>query len=199
MPFYMDALTHILAGFGLSGAAGLNAWLPLLIVGLADRYTNLLNLQGPYAVLAQPLVLGILGVLLLVEVVADKVPAVDSINDAIHTLIRPAAGAILFAANANAFGHMDSGLAMVFGLLAAGSIHAVKATTRPLVTAGTAGTGNFVVSTLEDVLAATVAILALLAPALAIALLALCVFGAWRGGRAVKGRVLGFRAKPGRA
>src|SRR6476646_8854300 len=98
----MDTLTHILAGFGLAGAAGLNAWLPLLIVGLTARFTNVITLHEPYSLLSNGWVLLALLILLGIEVFADKIPAIDSINDAIHTFIRPAAGAILFAANANA-------------------------------------------------------------------------------------------------
>ena len=99
----MDAFTHILAGFGLAGAAGLNAWLPLLIVGLAARFTNWITLGSPYSLLSEPIVLLILLILLGVEVFADKVPGARTVNDVIHTVIRPTAGAILFAANAGAF------------------------------------------------------------------------------------------------
>src|SRR5215211_4943235 len=98
----MEALIHILAGFGLAGAAGLNAWLPLLIVGLAARFTDWITLPSPYNLLSDPIVIVILLVLVGVEIFADKVPVLDSANDIIHTVIRPAAGAILFAANAGA-------------------------------------------------------------------------------------------------
>src|SRR5689334_5149049 len=108
----MDAVTQILAGFGLAGAAGLNAWLPLLIVGLAARFTNLITLHEPYSLLSNPWVLLALAILLGVEIFADKIPAIDTINDVIHTLIRPTAGAILFAANANAVSDMNPALAM---------------------------------------------------------------------------------------
>ena len=125
----------ILAAFGLSAATGLNAYLPLLIVGLLARFTDLITLSAPWNTLESPWVLGVLFVLLVVETVADKVPAVDSVNDVMQTVIRPAAGAILFAASGNVISEMSPVLAMICGLLAAGGVHAVKATVRPVITA----------------------------------------------------------------
>lgn len=163
----MDTLITILAGFGLAAPAGLNAWLPLFIVGLAARFTNLIHLNEPYSLLSNEWVLLALAILLFVEIMADKIPAVDSINDMIHTFIRPAAGAILFAAQNDVVNGIPPALALILGLLAAGSVHAVKATVRPLVTVSTAGLANPLVSILEDMLAAVSVILALLVPALA--------------------------------
>jgi hypothetical protein len=176
----MDAFTHLLAGFGLAGAAGLNAWLPLLIVGLAARFTNWITLSSPYNLLSEPIVIIVLLILLGVEVFADKVPVVDSINDVIHTVIRPTAGAILFAANAGAFTDVNPVLALVMGLLAAGSVHAVKATSRPMITASTGGIANPVVSLIEDFMSAVVAVLALIAPIVAIVVFILFALGLWR-------------------
>ncbi len=185
----MDAVTQILAGFGLAGAAGLNAWLPLLIVGLAARFTNLITLHEPYSLLSNPWVLLALAILLGVEIFADKIPAIDTINDVIHTLIRPTAGAILFAANANSVSDMNPALAMVLGLLAAGSVHVVKASTRPAITATTGGLLNPLVSIIEDMVAAVVTILALVAPILSIIVFALFVFGMWRLLRTFRRRI----------
>src|ERR1044071_2784284 len=127
----MDIFTNILAGFALSAPAGLNAWLTLLIVGLAARFTNLIKLQAPFDALTNTWVLVALGVLLMIEIFADKIPAVDTINDIIHTFIRPVAGGILFAAHSGAVGSIDPTLSFILGLLAAGSVHAAKATARP--------------------------------------------------------------------
>src|SRR5689334_11152832 len=160
----MDTLVTILAGFGLAAPAGLNAWLPLLIVGLAARFTNLIHLNEPYTLLSNGWVLLTLCVLLFIEILADKIPAVDSVNDVIHTFIRPAAGALLFAAQADASGSLNPAIALILGLIAAGSVHAVKATVRPVVTVTTAGIGNPFVSILEDVVAAVGTILALIVP-----------------------------------
>ncbi len=188
----MNTLTAILAGFGLAAPAGLNAWLPLLMVGLAARFTNLIHLNAPYNLLSETWVLLALAVLLFIEIMADKVPVVDSVNDAIHTFIRPAAGAILFAAQNDAVGGLNPALALILGLLAAGSVHAIKATTRPLVTATTAGLGNPIVSMLEDGLVIVSVALALVVPVVAAILFAVLLFVAvrlllrWRSRRQVR-------------
>ncbi len=157
----------VLAAFGLAGATGLNAYLPLLIVGLLARFTDLLTLSAPWDTLENPWVLAVVFVLLVIETVADKIPAVDSVNDVIQTVVRPAAGAILFAASGNVISDMSPALAMICGLLAAGGIHAVKATARPVITATTAGVANPVVSVLEDVVSAGTTLAAIIFPALA--------------------------------
>src|SRR5512144_2440498 len=100
-------MIEVLAAFGLAGATGLNAYLPLLIVGLLARFTDLITLSAPWDTLENSWVLALLFVLLAIETVADKVPAVDSINDVIQTVIRPAAGAILFAASGNVISDMS--------------------------------------------------------------------------------------------
>jgi len=66
---------------------------PLLIVGLLARHTALIALKSPWSTLTHPVVLIILAVLLLIEMTVDKIPAVDTVNDVIQTVIRPAAGA----------------------------------------------------------------------------------------------------------
>jgi hypothetical protein len=166
----MDIFTAILSGFGLAAPAGLNAWLPLLIVGLAERF-KWITLTQPFNVLGDTWVLAVLAVLLLIEVFADKIPAVDTVNDMIHTVIRPVAGGVLFAAHNGMVGGLDPKAAFVLGLLAAGSVHAVKATSRPLITVSTGGIGNPLVSFLEDMLSAGVTILALAAPIVAAVLM----------------------------
>jgi hypothetical protein len=111
-------------------------------------------------------VLGVLTILLLIEMTADKIPAVDSINDGIQTFVRPVAGAILFAASAQVITDVHPILSIVSGLLIAGGVHTVKATARPVVTATTAGMGNPVVSVVEDVAAAVISVLAIILPLL---------------------------------
>jgi hypothetical protein len=166
---------EVLAAFGLAGATGLNAYLPLLIVGLLARFTDLITLSAPWDTLENPWVLAVLAVLLAIEMTADKIPALDSINDAIQTVIRPAAGAILFAASGNVISDMSPVLAMICGLLAAGAVHGVKATVRPVITATTAGLGNPIVSTVEDVVSGVTTLVAVLFPALAAVLVLIVV------------------------
>ena len=176
----MEALTSVFSAFGLSSAAGLNAYLPLLVVALTARFTNLIQLNEPWDVLTSWWVIGVLVVLLLVEMTVDKVPAIDTINDGINTFIRPVAGAILFAASSGAVGELHPVLAIICGLLVAGGVHAVKATARPAVTATTGGLGNWLVSLSEDVVSFVTAVLAILVPVLLVFLMVLFFFSlAW--------------------
>jgi hypothetical protein len=187
---FLSALGGIGSAFGLSTSAGLNAYIPLLIVSLAARFPAnqpLLQLNAPYDVMSSWWVIGLLVVLLLIETFVDKVPAVDTVNDLIQTFIRPAAGAVLFAANADIITDVSPILALGCGLLVAGGVHVTKGVARPAVTASTAGTGNWFVSLLEDVAAVVVSILAIIFPII----LTLLILGAityfvlffWRRGQ----------------
>jgi len=161
----MEVLTGVLAAFGLSASAGLNAYIPLLVIALIARFTNLIQLNQPWDALTSWWVIGLLIVLSVIEFFADKVPAVNHINDAIQTVVRPVAGAIVFAASAKVITEIHPVLAMAVGILVAGSVHAVKsAAVRPAVTATTGGAGNVPVSVLEDVVAAVVSFLAVVVP-----------------------------------
>ena len=91
-----NAYVELLTGFGLATAAGLNAYIPLLALGLLSRFTDLVTLPHGWAWLENGWVMTIVAVLLVVEIVADKIPALDSINDAIQTFVRPTAGGIVF-------------------------------------------------------------------------------------------------------
>ncbi len=161
----MELLTGILAAFGLSASAGLNAYIPLLVIGLVARYTNLIELGTPWDTLTSWWVLGLLIVLSLVEFFADKFPAVNHVNDIIQTFVRPVAGAIVFAASAQVITDIHPVLALSAGLLVAGGVHAVKsAAVRPAVTATTGGVGNVPVSMAEDLLAVIVSLIAVVVP-----------------------------------
>ena len=163
----MELLTGIFTAFGLSASAGLNAYIPLLLVGLLAKYTNLINLSQPWDTLANPWIILLLCVLVIIEMLADKVPAVNHINDLIQTLIRPAAGAIAFAASANVVTDVSPVLALAAGLLVAGTVHVAKAgAVRPMVTATTGGAGNIPVSIAEDVVSTILSILAIIMPVL---------------------------------
>ncbi len=125
-------MTEIIGGvlggaFGLSASAGLNAYIPLLVVSLLAKFTNLIELAEPWKALESWWVIGgVLAVLGTVEFVADKVPAVDQVNDVIQTLVRPVAGAILFATSARTITDVHPVLSMICGLLVAGSVHAAN-------------------------------------------------------------------------
>lgn len=166
----IQAIAGIGTAFGLSGSAGLNAYIPLLVVALAARFPlndPLIKLSSPYDLLSNWWVIGLLGILLVVEMLVDKIPAADSINDIIQTFVRPVAGAILFAGSTSAINDMNPVFAIMLGVLVAGGVHATKTVARPIVTATTAGTGNWAVSIIEDISAFFMSLLALIIPVLA--------------------------------
>ncbi len=169
------ALANIVSAFGLAGAAGLNAYIPLLIVAILGR-AEVLHLTEPFDVLTSWWVIGALVVLLIVEFAVDKVPGADHVNDIIQTFIRPAAGAVLFAANAGIIRDASPVLALIVGLLLAFGVHATKAAVRPVVNATTVGLGAPVISVAEDATSAVASLLAVYAPALLVIFIALLIF-----------------------
>lgn len=173
----MEMLLGIFSAFGLSASAGLNAYIPLLVIGvIAHYFPNTFTLQTPWNLIANPWILILLGVLVIIEMLADKVPAVNHINDLVQTVVRPAAGAIAFAASAKVITDIHPILALACGLLVAGSVHVVKsAAVRPAVTATTGGAGNVPVSIAEDVASTAVSILAIIFPIL-VGILLIIVF-----------------------
>jgi hypothetical protein len=171
----IEAVSGIAGAIGLSTSAGLNAYLPLLVVGLVARYTDLITLNGPWDMLTNGWVLAVLAVLLLVEMTVDKIPAIDSLNDIIQTAGRPLAGAILFAAGSGLVGELHPVPAFIAGLLIAGGVHAAKTAARPVVTVITGGLGNWLVSLLEDVLSFIIVVVAILLPLLVLLVIAVLV------------------------
>ena len=164
----MEILSGIFSAFGLSASAGLNAYIPLLVVALVGRFTNLMQLDSPWDTLTNWWIIGLLLLLSLIEFFADKIPAVNHLNDAVQSFVRPAAGAIAFASSASVITDIHPVLSLAAGLLIAGGVHAAKAgTLRPAVTATTGGTGNIAVSLLEDVVSTVLSILSVLIPVVA--------------------------------
>lgn len=161
----MDILFNIFSAFGLSASAGLNAYIPLLTVAVLAKFTNLITLTSPWDTLTSWWVIGVLILLSIVEFFADKIPAVNHVNDAIQSLVRPAAGAIVFAAGSSNIAHVNPVVALIAGLLVAGGVHAVKSlVVRPAVTATTAGVGNIPVSIAEDATSTVVSFLSIVLP-----------------------------------
>ncbi len=174
----MELITGLFSAFGLSASAGLNAYIPLLIIALMGRFTNLITLSSPWDQLTNWWVIGVLVLLSLIEFLTDKIPAVNHINDLIQTVVRPIAGAITFAASANVITEINPVLSLIAGLFVAGSVHAVKTlAVRPAVTATTGGAGNIPVSILEDIISTIVSIISIIIPAI-IALVAI-TFAVW--------------------
>ena len=182
----MEALT----GAGLAASAGLNAYIPLLVLGLLARFTDLINLPGGWQWLENGWVMGILGVLLVLEFVADKIPVVDSVNDVLQTVVRPTAGGLAFGAGASSetatvtdpgsFFQSGQWVPIVIGVVIALGVHGVKATTRPVVNATTAGVGAPVVSTAEDATSVVMSVVAIVLPILVLVfLVAIVLFAVW--------------------
>ena len=177
---------ELLTGAGLASAAGLNAWLPLLVLGLVARFTDVLAMPDGWAWLTEPAVLAGLGVLLLVEALADKVPGVDHVNDALQTVVRPLAGGVAASAGTGGEGgrpaaDLSSWLAsldwptVLAGASLALAVHLLKAAGRAVVNATTFGLGAPVASVAEDALSLGLVASALLAPLLVLVALALLV------------------------
>jgi len=169
-------LLSVFSAFGLSASAGLNAYIPLLVIALLAKFTDLIHLNTPWDALTSWWIIGLLLVLSTIEFLADKIPAVNHVNDAIQTIIRPVAGAIAFAASTNIITGMSPILALAAGLFIAGSVHAVKSLAiRPAVTATTGGAGNIPVSIAEDVTSTIISVLSVVIPVLIAGLIIMLV------------------------
>lgn len=167
---------ELLTGFGLATAAGLNAYIPLLMLGLLARFTDLVTLPHGWAWLENGWVMAIVAVLLAVEIVADKIPALDSVNDVIQTFVRPAAGGIVFGsgtaaqtaavADPGAFASSGQWIPVAVGVVIALVVHLTKTAVRPVANATTAGIAAPVLSTVEDATSVGLVFVAILLPIL---------------------------------
>lgn len=171
-------MLEILSGLGLAAAAGLNAYIPLLVLGLAGRFVEFVELPAGWTWLSNEWVLIGLGVLLIIELVADKIPVVDTINDWIQTVIRPASGGIVFGTGAStetaaitdpaAFFENNNWVPIVLGVAISLAVHLAKMAVRPALNALTVGVAAPVASAAEDVSSFVLAVLALVFPLLVI-------------------------------
>jgi hypothetical protein len=178
---------ELLTGFGLATAAGLNAYIPLLALGLLSRFTHLVSLPHGWAWLENGWVMTIVAVLLVVEIVADKIPALDSINDTIQTFVRPTAGGIVFGSGTaaqtpavtdpGAFAQSGQWIPIVVGVVVALVVSLTKSTVRPAANVATAGVAAPVLSTIEDGVSIALVFLAILIPVLVLVVFVLLVWG----------------------
>lgn len=190
-------MLELLTGAGLAAAAGLNAYIPLLVMGLAARF-DWIVLPGGWTWLSNEWVLVIIGVLLVVEIVADKVPAVDSVNDWIQTVVRPASGGIVFAGgirtetvaveDPESFFTSGAWIPIAIGIGLALLVHLGKMLVRPVANLATAGVAAPVLSTAEDGLSLGMVLLALVAPVLVLIGLVLMVVGFFLLRRSIRRR-----------
>jgi hypothetical protein len=164
-------------GIGLAACAGLRAWLPLLLAGLLAR-GGVLELGPAFRFIASNEALILFGVATVVEMIGDKVPAVDHALDAISTVLRPAAGSLLVASVMWKIPDPLTALALGVAVGAPTSLvpHAAKSALRAASTAFTGGLGNPVLSLLEDLAAVLLFVFAIVVP-IALALTILLVAG----------------------
>lgn len=191
-------MEQLLTGLGLSTAAGLNAYIPMLMLGVLARFTDIVNLPQGWSWMENGWVLAILAVLLLVEVVADKVPALDSVNDAVQTFVRPAAGGIVFgsgtaaqtAAVADPGQWATSGqwIPVAIGVVIALVVSLTKSAVRPAANIATAGVAAPVLSTIEDVASFSLVFIALLIPVLVLVFMVVLGWAGWRLWRRMRRR-----------
>ncbi|MCA9861471.1 MAG: DUF4126 domain-containing protein [Thermomicrobiales bacterium] len=170
--------TAILTGAGLAAPAGLNAYIPLLVLALADRATDRVTLHGPYDALSSNVGIALLILLLTIEITVDKVPGVDHINDLIQSFVRPAAGVIAALASTSGVVSINPAIMVLVGLVLAGSVNAVKVTSRPAFTVGAGGIFNPFVSMAEDGIAVVTSLIAVFLPLLVILILAMFLVSA---------------------
>ncbi|HSC29941.1 MAG TPA: DUF4126 domain-containing protein [Vicinamibacterales bacterium] len=179
----IEILTVLGRTLGFSFAAGINLYATVAILGLAKRY-GWVELPEQFAVFDHDIVIGAAILLYLVEFVADKVPWVDSLWDAVHTVIRPVGGALIaVSALGDASPAVQGLIALTGGTLAAGT-HLSKAGTRAAANASPEPFSNWALSLLEDVFVIGLSALALKYPvAAAIVVLAgtllMIAFAAW--------------------
>ncbi|MEU4157629.1 DUF4126 domain-containing protein [Actinoplanes sp. NPDC026670] len=179
---------EVLTGTGLAASAGLNAYIPLLTMGLLARYTSAIDLPSGSAWLANGWTLTILAILFAIEVVADKVPVVDHFNDVVQTFVRPTAGGLAFGAGSasetvtvtdpGAFFTSNQWAPIVAGVVIALIVHILKAASRPVVNVTTAGFGAPVASTAEDLGSVVMSVLAIVLPVLVLIGLGVLVWAA---------------------
>ncbi|WP_430867348.1 DUF4126 domain-containing protein [Demequina aurantiaca] len=162
-----------LTGAGLSSAAGLNAFIPLVLVGLFARFTSFIELPDQLLWLQSWPAIIISLAFLALEIVLDKIPGVDHVNDLFQSIVRPVIGGLLFAATAASVVTGESNfwqehplIAGVVGAVIAAAVHTGKAASRPAVNAATGGTGAPLASFAEDATAVALTLIAIFIPVL---------------------------------
>jgi hypothetical protein len=176
-----------LTGSGLAAAAGLNAYIPFLLVAVVARVSDVIVLPPDYSWVQSDWSIGVGAVLLFTELVLDKIPVVDHLNDLVATFIRPTVGGLIFSATSSA-GNLDNSQWMqhnpwvgaILGVVVAGITHTTKATLRPAVNVSTVGTGAPVISTLEDIASLGLSLAAVFAPLLVIVFLVIMIWVIYR-------------------
>ena len=170
----MDVLTTLGRTLGFSFAAGINLYATVAILGLAARY-GWVALPPQFQIFNHDIVIGAAIVMYVIEFVADKIPWVDSMWDAAHSVIRPLGGAVIAVSTLGDASPAVEGLvALLGGTLAAGS-HFTKAGTRAAANTSPEPFSNWILSVSEDVFVIGLGVLALKYPAAAAVVVIICV------------------------
>ncbi len=164
MDVAIDPLGQILLGLTLAATAGLRAWLPLLVVSIL-AYSNALVINSELAWLASPNAIAILVIATSLEILADKIPALDNLLDSFSLLIKPIAGALVMSSTIT---FTDPVVAIVLGIAAGGiaaeTVEVGKLGARLVANATTVGMAAPVISVGEDAAAVTGITLAFVMP-----------------------------------
>lgn len=157
-------LTVILSALGLSGATGLNAWLPLLLTAGFQR-AGWVELDATWVDLGSTPVLIGLATMFVLDFVGDKVPLIDHAVHAVGAVVHPIAGTVIFDAQAGS--DVSLLVSAVLGGGTAGLLHTARASARPVVSGSTGGLGSPVASLMEDAAAFLLVIVAFVLPVIA--------------------------------
>jgi hypothetical protein len=159
----MEMLTFLGRTLGFSFAAGVNLYATIGILGLASRY-DWVNLPSEYQVFDNDWVIALAILLYFVEFFADKIPWIDSIWDALHTIVRPAGGALIAVSTLGEASPAMTAVMALLGGTAAFSSHATKAGTRLVANSSPEPFSNWVLSFTEDAFVIGLGVLALKYP-----------------------------------
>ena len=187
-----SATGSVLAAFGLSGSAGLNAWLPLFLSAVLDRL-GVVELAAPFDQFSSTTGLVVLGALMTLDLVGDKIPVVDNALHVVGTVVAPLSGAALFAGQTGDTTDLPTLVAVLLGGGTAGVIQLGRSALRAASTATTAGVGNPVLSAAEDVGAGALTAVAFLFPVLAFLAVAAIGVALWLSIARLRGRLAARR------
>jgi hypothetical protein len=180
-------MIELLAGLGrtlgFSFAAGINLYATVAILGLSSRF-GWVSLPAQYRVFDNDLIIGAALTMYAIEFIADKIPWVDSIWDAVHTVIRPLGGALIAV---QTLGHASPATETLIGLLGgtlAAGTHLTKAGTRAVVNASPEPFSNWALSFAEDIFVVSLGFIALKYPLAAavivlVGVMLMAIFAGW--------------------
>jgi uncharacterized membrane protein len=161
--------------YGLALSSGINAYLPLLAFAASARWLHLYKINPDFSYITQDWFMILLAILALADVFADKIPGLDHVWDAIHTVIRPIAGALVAAASGGSATGVNVPVNLLAGGVLAGMVHTTKATTRIASTTTTVGLLNIVISVVEDIMMVVGVICSLFLPAVMVVAIVLFI------------------------